>query len=249
MFLHRFEDILWKVMPDSKSGILVCELRNKQERQVYYAVGSLLKGKMDILPSEEIPAWWVGLLEIFGQVALLHGYEKEGLPNHKGVYAIDLLTGKLLWSREDAVMAQTFVEGIQLEDGQVLNWENGQQTDKEVSIPLQEVRDEIRHFPSLHLESSAIFDNWKQKLEQVQGITPVYQMACWENEHQAYLQLYQGEIGKDLKSSWMSWDKANKQWEILGEAACEKLMLDSFFVEGDFLFYSPDSHTVVWQQL
>ena len=45
--------------------------------------------------------WWVGIEDVASDVLLLHKFASPDMPQHQGIIAIGLRTGKLLWSNDE----------------------------------------------------------------------------------------------------------------------------------------------------
>ena len=83
---------------DELSDTLFLEIRNEEERTVSFAAASLSDGNVlfkDITTPEK---WLTGIEAAFDGVLLLHFYQSETGPAHKGLMAIDADTAKILWS-------------------------------------------------------------------------------------------------------------------------------------------------------
>lgn len=46
-------------------------------------------------------AWWVGIEAVYRDTVLFHGFANPNLPRHRGVTAVDVLTGKKLWEDQE----------------------------------------------------------------------------------------------------------------------------------------------------
>jgi hypothetical protein len=45
--------------------------------------------------------WWVGIEDITSDILLLHKFASPDMPQHQGIIAVGLRTGKLLWSNDE----------------------------------------------------------------------------------------------------------------------------------------------------
>jgi len=83
---------------DEVSDTIFAELRDEERRKVNFAAISLSSGEVffkDITTPEK---WLTGIEAAFDGVLLLHFYQSETGPAHKGLMAIDANTAKILWS-------------------------------------------------------------------------------------------------------------------------------------------------------
>ena len=95
---HQFNGIVWRMEIDFVNAMLFAEVRNEQDRRVSFASIGLSTGviNFDDLKTEE--QWLTGIEAACNNVLLLHNYESPGSPTHKGIIAVDGLTGKIVWS-------------------------------------------------------------------------------------------------------------------------------------------------------
>lgn len=94
---YQFKSPVWRLEIDALSNILFAEIREPADKQVGFGSISLASGKVffDELQTEE--RWLTGIEAAFGGVLLVHNYQSEAGPLHKGIIAIDGRTGKTLW--------------------------------------------------------------------------------------------------------------------------------------------------------
>jgi hypothetical protein len=85
----------------SNSGICVGETRDQHKKEVSFFALNALTGSVlwDNRLFDEL--WWIGTEAITNEVLLLHEYAQPDRPEHKGIVAIDLATGKQLWVNKD----------------------------------------------------------------------------------------------------------------------------------------------------
>jgi uncharacterized protein DUF4905 len=95
---HSFEFPVWRLEIDSLADLLLVELRNQADKRVFFSSISLESGKvhLDMLQADE--RWLTGIETAHDGVLLLHNYQSEAGPAHKGLIAIDALTGMELWN-------------------------------------------------------------------------------------------------------------------------------------------------------
>ncbi len=90
-----------------------------KKRKVYFGAVNLLNGKTlfkDLTTSER---WHTGIEAAYDGVLLLHFYQSETGPTHKGVIAIDAYTGATLWSNYNYTFDHLSVNGPVLYDAQI----------------------------------------------------------------------------------------------------------------------------------
>ncbi len=245
----NFDSSIWKILFDMKRHLLAVEVRNKEEKKVSYYLVQLPSGKTyPILISH---TWWAGLLDFYDGILLLHGYENEGLPIHKGIFAYDAMNGHLLWKEEEASLKQSFVEGILTQEGQSIGWKDGGLLDRpsQTFTPLEEIKSGGRHFPSLYLAGSRLFEEWRTPIEDFLKSPIIAQLALLDLYGHTYLQTYSGNLGKSLTGHWLSYSSQHKEFSVIDQVPLKALLLDAFHVEEPLLFYMPSSNSIAWQHL
>jgi Domain of unknown function (DUF4905) len=95
---YPFKSPVWRLEIDALSEIIFAEVRDQADKKVHFAAINLNTGELlfDDLQTEE--RWLTGLESAYNGVLLLHNYQSETGPVHKGLTAIDGVTGKTLWS-------------------------------------------------------------------------------------------------------------------------------------------------------
>lgn len=95
---HQFASVVWRLEIDSLSDTIFIEVRNQSDKQVSFSAIGLNNGKVyfDQLQTEE--RWLTGIETAYSGVLLLHNYQSEAGPNHKGIIAIDGSTGNNIWN-------------------------------------------------------------------------------------------------------------------------------------------------------
>jgi len=89
---------IWKLLIDPGKEILYAETRDAENRQaIFYAfnLDTGLTNFSDLIPAEP---WLTGMDGCFDGVLFLHGYQSAQSPVHKGITAIDGITGAVLWN-------------------------------------------------------------------------------------------------------------------------------------------------------
>jgi outer membrane protein assembly factor BamB len=92
--------LLWQVQVGS-SRVLVGEVRDPERMNVSFFSLDRRTGEPlweGVNPGDR---WWTGMEGVFDDVVLFHGFANPELPIHKGIHAVDALTGSLLWSDPD----------------------------------------------------------------------------------------------------------------------------------------------------
>ncbi|BAU54721.1 DUF4905 domain-containing protein [Mucilaginibacter gotjawali] len=95
---EQFDGVIWRMEIDELSDTLFVEIRNEEERKVSFAAVSLSDGTVLFKNIAAPEKWLTGIEAAFDGVLLLHFYQSESGPAHKGLMAIEAGSAKILWS-------------------------------------------------------------------------------------------------------------------------------------------------------
>jgi len=95
---YQFKSPVWRLEIDAHSQTLFAEIRDQDDKKVFFASVNLESGKVnfDELQTEE--RWLTGIEAGYKGVLLLHNYQTESGPAHKGLIAFDGESGSLVWN-------------------------------------------------------------------------------------------------------------------------------------------------------
>jgi hypothetical protein len=108
---HKFSSPVWRMEIDSITDTLFTEIRDATNKTVHFSSVSLKNGQLyfDNLQSEE--RWLTGIEAAYDGVLLLHNYQSEAGPAHKGLAALDAFTGKTIWSNYNMAFDHLTING------------------------------------------------------------------------------------------------------------------------------------------
>ena len=95
---EQFNGIIWRLEIDSLSSTVFAEVRNIEEKTVSFASVNLLTGKINFKNLTTPERWLTGIDAAYDGVLLIHNYQSENSPVHKGLIAIDAVSGETIWS-------------------------------------------------------------------------------------------------------------------------------------------------------
>lgn len=96
----NFFHTVWRIFPNHQKWI-IAEIRNVVDKIASFKCIDASTGYLRWDNLQLTEKWWVGVEGIFGDVLILHEYERPDLPAHKKIIAIDIPTGKTLWSNDE----------------------------------------------------------------------------------------------------------------------------------------------------
>ncbi len=108
---HQFNSPIWRLEIDSIRNIIFVEVRDVANKKVSFSAVSLDNGEVyfDNLQTEE--RWLTGIEAANNGVLLLHNYQSETVPSHKGIIALDAVTSKILWTEYTSAFDHLSVNG------------------------------------------------------------------------------------------------------------------------------------------
>ncbi len=95
---EQFDGPIWRMEIDELTETIFVEIRNSDEKKVYFGAISLSNGEVFFKDLSTDERWFTGIEAAYDGVLLLHFYQSEIGPVHKGLLAIDAFTGKTFWS-------------------------------------------------------------------------------------------------------------------------------------------------------
>lgn len=98
LWVYTAEGILWRVVPTGH-GLLVCETRDRERKRTRFVAISQADGRVawQTAPFD----WWLGVEAVCGGVLLLHKFAQPDMPEHRGMFALDVESGRQLWHDDD----------------------------------------------------------------------------------------------------------------------------------------------------
>lgn len=93
--------VIWRILFSDRSRI-VGERRSSEEKVASFFCLDEQSGKplwKDLRLEEP---WWIGIETIIGDTLLLHSYTAPDMPEHRGMQAFDMETGRLRWRNDEA---------------------------------------------------------------------------------------------------------------------------------------------------
>lgn len=116
-YIHQqFNGAIWRLEIDELSDTIFVEIRNEAEKHAGFASISLDSGKVHFSNLTTPERWLTGIEAAYNGVLLLHNYQSANGPAHKGLIAIDALTGDTLWSNYTCAFDHLTAEGPVLYD-------------------------------------------------------------------------------------------------------------------------------------
>ncbi len=93
------------------SETLFVEVRNNEEKQVHFGAVDIVTGKTLFKDLTTPERWLTGIETAYNGILVLHYYQSETGPTHKGLMAIDAFSAKTLWSNYNFAFDHLSVNG------------------------------------------------------------------------------------------------------------------------------------------
>ena len=95
---YQFKSTVWRLEIDPITDTLFVEIRDSGDKRVSFSAINLENCEIYFNDLQTEERWLTGIETAFDGVLLLHNYQSESGPAHKGLIAIDGKTGKIIWS-------------------------------------------------------------------------------------------------------------------------------------------------------
>jgi hypothetical protein len=96
----RAKGVVWRLIP-APSGLFLGEDRSLDTKRATFFCVDHATGEVLWQDVATIEQWWLGVEAIHRDRILLHGFAQPDMPEHRGIIALDLFTGKQVWRRDD----------------------------------------------------------------------------------------------------------------------------------------------------
>lgn len=90
---------VWRIKISGTEKLLV-ETRNTEEKKAFFHCFDLNSGKSIFTNQQMEEKYWLGVEAIYGDVIFFHKFAKPDMPGHKGIFAFDIISQKVLWENE-----------------------------------------------------------------------------------------------------------------------------------------------------
>jgi len=95
---EKFTGAIWRMEIDELTDTLFAEVREEADKHVHFSAVNLQTGKILFKEIATPERWLAGIEAAYNGILLLHFYQNESGPIHKGLMAIDGKTGAQLWA-------------------------------------------------------------------------------------------------------------------------------------------------------
>lgn len=108
------EHVMWRIM-FSHHGVIIGEDRDTEQKTVSFFCLDVKNGAPLWKQKKLGEDWWIGLDAVTKERLYLHGFRKPDMPEHKNIIAVDLQSGAILWQNNEctfSALAPPYVYGF-----------------------------------------------------------------------------------------------------------------------------------------
>lgn len=114
---EQLTGVIWRMEIDSLSDTLFLETRT-MDKQVFFTSIGLTSGQTNFNNYTTPDRWLTGIEAAYNNVLLLHNYQSENTPVHKGVTAVNT-KGEVIWSNYTYAFDHLSINGLILYNIQI----------------------------------------------------------------------------------------------------------------------------------
>ena len=93
---------IWRIIPTNENK-LILEERETEKKQAYFHCMVLDSGKKIFKSLQLEEKFWVGIETVRDDLIFFHKFAKPDMPKHKGIFAFDIGTQKILWENPELI--------------------------------------------------------------------------------------------------------------------------------------------------
>jgi hypothetical protein len=108
---HQCQHPIWRMEIDELSDTLFLEIRDAADKKVSFTSINLATGNVNFDGLTTPERWLSGIESAFDGVLLIHNYQSESGPVHKGLIAVDGMSSQTLWSNYTLAFDHLTVNG------------------------------------------------------------------------------------------------------------------------------------------
>lgn len=106
----QFNGLIWRMEIDEISDTIYLEIRKTEDKLVSFAAVDLASGQTNFENLTLPERWLAGIEAAYNNVLLLHGYQGQNAPVHRGLTAI-AADGSILWSNYSIAFDHLTING------------------------------------------------------------------------------------------------------------------------------------------
>ena len=254
-YVHNNNRQIFRLIPTDNDKLII-EERNIDKKQAYFNCLNINNGKKIFKSLQFDEKFWIGIETVYNDVILFHKFRKPDMPHHRGIFAFDITSKKIIWEDFDNTFLfikddQVFTYQQQFEQkeyfvqdlytGKVIN-ELG--NDSESINMLREKAHKAGSLDNYHFPNSYLTENnidqrvvtVMQNLEENHVIKGKIEYIL--KEHLLMFNFHQINADNSLNNLFNAIDLSNGKFKLekVLNLRTNAFAPDSFFLKGNILF-------------
>lgn len=115
---EQFYGVIWRMEIDSLSDAIFLEIRDSADKKVSFSSINIKTGQLNFTGITTPERWLTGIEAAYNGILLLHNYQSESIPVHKGIIAINN-KGETSWSNYTYAFDHLSINGPVLYNAQI----------------------------------------------------------------------------------------------------------------------------------
>ena len=101
---YRFDNNrqIWRIIP-TNTGRLIIEEREIEIKQTFFHCLSIDSGEKILSNFQLEDKFWVGIEAVRNDIIYFHKFAKPDMPKHKGIFAFDIKSKKIIWENPELI--------------------------------------------------------------------------------------------------------------------------------------------------
>jgi hypothetical protein len=229
----QLNGVIWRIEIDSLTDTVFLEIRNEANKNVSFSSINLTSGKINFTDITTPERWLTGMEAGYDGILLLHNYQSENTPVHKGIIAIDN-KGTLCWSNYTHAFDHLSVNGPVLYNVQI--------QPKKLFLADITTGTFIRTFEpqtDVYIEDHIIMPDISSssRLEQNLPVEPYENSICYLDHNNFRIVSLHSFKAKKLRQHLYVMDGTRVIYEDLLNADIQKMQPEPFIIYKDSLIY------------
>jgi len=113
---HQFPSPVWHFEIDNTTDTILLETRDASDKKVSFTSISLKTGQIYFGDLQTEERWLTGIECAYNGVLLLHNYQSDAGPAHKGIVGIEETTGNMAWADFNSAFDHLTINGAAIYD-------------------------------------------------------------------------------------------------------------------------------------
>ena len=102
--IYRYDNKrqIWRIIPANNDKLII-EERELEKKQAYFHCLILDSGKKLFNNLQFKEKFWIGIETVWGDIIFFHKFAKPDMPKHRGIFAFEISSQKILWENPELI--------------------------------------------------------------------------------------------------------------------------------------------------